>query len=64
MFYSRTLFRKAGIPEPTANWTRKDFLRMARKLTLRDEQGRVTQYGLSAGYTRCGVYAPWVASEG
>ena len=64
MFYNRALFRKAGLPEPTANWTRKDFLRMARKLTLRDKDGRVTQYGFSASYNWCGVYAPWVASEG
>ncbi len=64
MFYNRTLFRRAGLPDPSPNWTRADFLRMAKKLTLRDKQGRVTQYGFSAGYTWCGVYAPWVASEG
>ena len=64
MFYNRALFRKAGLPDPTPDWTRKDFLRMARKLTLRDKDGRVIQYGFSAGYTWCGVYAPWVASEG
>jgi len=64
MFYNRTLFRRAGLPDPPPNWTRKDFLRMAKKLTLRDEKGRVTQYGFWAGYTWCGVYAPWVASEG
>ena len=64
MFYNRALFRKAGLPDPTADWTRKDFLRMARKLTLRDKDGRVTQYGFSASYNWCGVYAPWVASEG
>jgi len=64
MFYNRALFRKAGLPDPTPDWTRKDFLRMARKLTLRDKDGRVTQYGFSASYNWCGVYAPWVASEG
>ena len=64
MFYNRTLFRRAGLPDPPPDWSRADFLRMAKKLTLRDKQGRVTQYGFSAGYTWCGVYAPWVASEG
>jgi multiple sugar transport system substrate-binding protein len=64
MFYNRTLFRRAGLPDPPPDWTHGDFLRMAKKLTLRDEQGRVTQYGFSASYTWCGVYAPWVASEG
>lgn len=64
MFYNRTLFRRAGLPDPSPNWTRADFLRMAKKLTLRDDKGRVTQYGFFAGYNWCGVYAPWVASEG
>ena len=64
MFYNRTLFRRAGLPDPSPNWTRADFLRMAKKLTLRDKQGRITQYGFFAGYAWCGVYAPWVASEG
>ena len=64
MFYNRTLFRKAGLPDPPPDWTHEDFLRMAKKLTLRDDQGRVTQYGFFAGYTWCGVYAPWVSSEG
>lgn len=64
IFYNRTLFRRAGLPDPSPSWTRKDFLRMAKKLTLRDEKGRVTQYGFWGGYAWCGIYAPWVASEG
>ena len=64
MFYNRTLFRKAGLPDPPPDWTHEDFLRMAKKLTLRDDQGRIIQYGFTASYTWCGVYAPWVASEG
>ncbi len=95
MFYNRTLFRKAGLPDPPPDWTHEDFLRMARKLTIYEgdrmtppqpspqrrgsppsnplsvagragvgSSGRIIQYGFTAGYTWCGVYAPWVASEG
>src|SRR5690606_29636333 len=89
MFYNRTLFRKAGLPDPPPDWTHEDFLRMARKLTIYEDgssavgarlvppgtgsraaqgaplrrgggHGRIIQYGFFAGYTWCGVYAPWV----
>jgi len=64
MFYNSTLFQKAGLPDPSPDWTREDFLRMAEQLTLRDDKGRVTQYGFAGNFRWCGIYAPWIVSEG
>lgn len=64
MFYNRTLFRRAGLPDPKPDWTCDDFLRMARKLTLRDKNGRITQYGFTASYSWPGIYVSWVISNG
>jgi len=64
MFYNRTLFRKAGLPDPSPNWTYADFLRMAKKLTLKDSEGRTIQYGFNANYYWPGLWGPWVMSDG
>lgn len=45
VFYNKDLFDQAGIPYPTDSWTWDDFLRTARALTKKDENGRVVQYG-------------------
>ncbi len=47
MYYNKTLFDKAGVPYPNANWTWKDFENAARKLTITNN-GRVTQWGCDA----------------
>lgn len=64
MFYNRTLFRRAGLPDPEPDWTHKEFLEMAKKLTVRDKDGRVVQYGFMADYTWWATYVPWVVSAG
>jgi len=64
MFYNRTLFRRAGLPDPPPDWTYDDFLRMARKLTVHDSQGRIVQYGFTADYKWPGLYGPWIVSDG
>ncbi|MFD0867616.1 Uncharacterized HTH-type transcriptional regulator yurK [Chlamydia abortus] len=46
--YNPQLFERYGVPAPTANWTREDFMRTARQLTLdTDGDGIVDQYGFS-----------------
>jgi multiple sugar transport system substrate-binding protein len=45
VFYNKDLFDQDGIPYPTDDWTWDDMLRIAERLTKRDETGRVTQYG-------------------
>ena len=59
MFYNKDLFDEAGVDYPTEEWTWSDFLDAAKKLTKRDEKGRVVQVG-------CLPYDPssWIWSAG
>ncbi len=38
VYYNKTMFDKAGIPYPTADWTYADMLEMAKKMTIPGEQ--------------------------
>lgn len=46
LFYNRNLFQRAGVAEPTDDWTWGDMVEAAKKLTKRDKNGRVTQFGM------------------
>jgi len=46
MWYNKKLFEEAGLPYPTGDWTWRDFLAIAQKLTRRDERGRPIQFGM------------------
>lgn len=45
VYYNKRLFDEAKVPYPTDNWDMTDLLDKAEKLTKRDSEGRVTQYG-------------------
>ena len=47
LYYNKRLFRKAGVPYPNEDWTWNDLIEAARKLTIREENGRLVQYGVS-----------------
>ena len=47
LYYNRTLFRRAGVDFPDDTWDWNDMLEAAKKLTIRDDQGRMLQYGLA-----------------
>lgn len=47
--YNKLLFDRAGIDYPSEGWTWDDMIQVAKKLTIRDEQGLVKQYGLRLG---------------
>lgn len=47
--YNREIFDRAGLPYPTDSWTWDDMVEIAKKLTLRDAQGEITQYGFGIG---------------
>jgi multiple sugar transport system substrate-binding protein len=51
LFYSKGVFRKAGVPEPTANWTYDDYANAAKRLT--SQQGDQKIYG---GYQPSNVW--------
>ncbi len=47
VYYNRGLFDAAGLPNPSDDWTRDEFLAAARALTVdTDGDGRIDQYGL------------------
>jgi multiple sugar transport system substrate-binding protein len=47
VYYNRTLFQRAGVAEPTADWTWKEMTQKAVALTKDlDGDGKVDQYGL------------------
>lgn len=50
LFYNKDLFDAANVPYPTDNWTYDDMLDAAKKLTIRDEKGKPTQFGISVGF--------------
>jgi multiple sugar transport system substrate-binding protein len=45
LFYNRRMFREAGVREPDAAWTWRQFTDAALRLTKRDASGRVVQFG-------------------
>ena len=45
VYYNKDMFDKAGIAYPKGDWTWNDFLATAKKLTLKDSRGVVTQFG-------------------
>lgn len=56
IFYNRDCFRAAGVALPEqsgidADWTVEEFLDLCRQLTLRDADGRVTQWGFVLPYS-------------
>lgn len=46
IFFNKAVFDEVGEPYPTGDWTWDEFLAVARKLTLRDEQGKIVRYGI------------------
>lgn len=61
--YNRKLFEEAGIPTPSKTWTWEEFADVAEKLTKRDANGNVTQFGYEVPNFFFGVM-PWFFSNG
>lgn len=49
IMYDKTAFDRAGLPYPTEDWTWDEMAELGKKLTIRDDAGIVTQYGLGIG---------------
>ena len=49
LYYNPALFDAAGLDYPTNEWTWDDLLTAAQALTITDDGGNVTQYGLTVG---------------
>ncbi|MDI9469203.1 MAG: sugar ABC transporter substrate-binding protein [Bacillota bacterium] len=57
--YNKDAFAKAGLDEPKTvedSWTWDDLYEMAKKLTIKDEKGEVSQYGFLVDASRLPVW--------
>ncbi|MDB5561155.1 MAG: Sugar transporter substrate-binding protein [Hyphomicrobiales bacterium] len=61
--YNRDLFDKAGVPYPKQGWTWDEFRDVAKKLTIKDSSGTVTQFGYEVPNQNFFVQ-PWFFSNG
>jgi len=65
IYYNKTMFDKAGIPYPDANWTWDDLFDIARKLTKDlNGDGTVDQYGFTFGTNITEGWLPFVSAMG
>lgn len=63
MFYNKDMFDEAGIAYPAADWTWEDFRAAAEALTIRDDNGNVSQYGYFVPGFNFGLQ-PWFMTNG
>ncbi len=64
VYYNRRLFRQANLPYPRPDWTRDDYLALARSLTVgKTPEGTPQQYG-TAFINYYFYWIPWVWSAG
>jgi multiple sugar transport system substrate-binding protein len=61
--YNRKLFKDAGVDFPKAGWTWDEFREIAKKLTVRDGAGNVTQFGYEVP-NQFFFLQPWFFSNG
>ncbi len=62
IYYNKDMFKAAGLPPPGPDWTWKDFLADAQKLTRRDASGNVTQYGYFVPGSNFAI-EPWLITN-
>lgn len=61
--YNRDLFDKAGLPYPQRGWTWDEFRDTAKKLTVKDGSGAVTQFGYEVPNQNFFIQ-PWFFANG
>ncbi len=49
MIINKEMFDRAGIPYPSDDWTWDEMIELAKRLTIRNDQGVATQFGLGIG---------------
>lgn len=62
VYYNKTMFKEAKLPFPKDNWTWKEFLADAKKLTKKGKDGKVTVWGFKDNYGP--DWASWIYSNG
>lgn len=46
MWYNKAIFDQAGVPYPKDDWTWEECIKLCDKLTVRNERGQITRYGV------------------
>ncbi|MFC5647982.1 ABC transporter substrate-binding protein [Paenibacillus solisilvae] len=49
MIYNKEMFDRAGLAYPAENWTWAEMVQLAERLTIRDDEGVASQFGLALG---------------
>jgi multiple sugar transport system substrate-binding protein len=61
IYFNRTLFRKAGLPDPPRDWTWKEWLATCQRLTRDwDGDGRIDQFGTEVNANYMYSLLPWI----
>ena len=64
MYYNTKLFEENGIEAPPAEWTKDDFLNVARAITKKDANGQTTVFGYGWTNRLWGSWMPWIFVNG
>ena len=64
VYYNKKLFDAASVAYPVDGWTWDDLLATAQKLTLKDDSGNVTQWGIQLPAAWTTGFEYWVAAAG
>lgn len=64
LYFNTRLFDEAGVPYPTAEWTWRELLDAARRLTKRDARGIVRQYGVTFYLDSADGWLLWILQNG
>ena len=62
IWFHKDLFDKAGLPYPKQSWTVPQWIEVAKKLTVKDASGKVTQFGMLVDFG--GTYNLFLGSFG
>ena len=64
LYYNKALFDKAGLAYPTSEWTWDDVVAAGRRLTIRNAQGAVVQWGCTSVQGWWGEWLTYVRQAG
>lgn len=62
--YNKESFQEAGLVYPDDKWTFYDLINIAKKLTQKDVNGEIVQYGFAPAYSITVGYYPWIKGLG
>jgi multiple sugar transport system substrate-binding protein len=61
IYYNKKMFREAGLPYPSSDWSWDEFLEISKKLVKKDAQGRVIQFAFIDQWP---IWETWAVSNG